>query len=403
MRVTRLPATPPLEQAVANHERARDSRLRVALITETYPPEINGVANTLQRYEQGLLEAGHRVQIVRPCQHKDDRARPEGARAEHLVTGIPLPMYRNMRFGFASRSQLARLWRVHRPHALYIATEGPLGQAALGAARLLGIPAASGYHTQFDRYSRAYHMGWLQAPLARYLRDFHNRCDVTLVPTESLRRELMTRGFQRLQVESRGVDTQLFNPERRDSELRRAWGLAEGELAMIYVGRIAQEKNIDLLIRSYHHARAALPQLRLIIVGSGPGESRLRQLHPDVIFRGAQRGELLAAHYASADLFVFPSESETYGNVVAEALASGLPVVGYDYAAAAELVRDGESGFLAPYRDAEAFLATTIEAITARAQWQRMGQHGRGVAQTRAWPAIQREFIELLQSLATSG
>ncbi|MGF1546136.1 MAG: glycosyltransferase family 4 protein [Thiotrichales bacterium] len=375
--------------------------LRIALVSETYPPEINGVAHTLQRYEQALRQAGHRVQIVRPRQFAGERAGGDGVRDECLVTGIPLPMYRNLRFGITTQARLMRLWRDDRPHALYIATEGPLGRTALDAARRLDIPVASGFHTQFDRYAHAYRLGWLQAPLARYLRAFHNRCQLTLVPTHALRYELESRGFERLQVKSRGVDTELFTPARRDETLRAQWGLAPEAIAMLYVGRIAHEKNIELLLRSYRYARDIHHELRLIMVGEGPDAARLRRQHPDIVFCGAQRGTALAAHYASADLFVFASESETYGNVVAEAMASALPVVGYAYAAAAELIRDGECGFLAPYRDTRGFLAATHHALESRDRWQSIGQHARWIAQRRAWPAIQGEFVEMIQMLAS--
>ncbi len=377
--------------------------LRVSVVTETYPPEINGVANTVQQYVRGLGAAGHRVLLVRPSQGQADQPQRKGDCEEHLVTGVPLPMYRNLRFGLASRRELVRLWGRFRPQVTYISTEGPLGHAALLAARSLDIPVISGYHTQFDHYSRAYHLSVLQQPLTRYLRYFHNRCDATLVPTQALKESLQWRGFKRLHVHTRGVDTELFNPARRDPELRRRWGVEDGAFAILYVGRIANEKNIDLLFEAFAAVRARGFNARVILVGEGPAERRLRRQHPEAVFCGPQRGDALAAHYASADLFVFPSESETFGNVIPEAMASGLPIVGYDYAAAREWIGRSAHGVLAEFGDAEDFVSCVLEACERREQWTTWGLSARKAAEQHAWPAIHSDFIDILSAHATEG
>lgn len=275
--------------------------LSIALISETYPPEVNGVANTLGRLHAGLQQLGHRVQVVRPRQPGDDGRRSD---AELVLTrGWPLPGYPGLQWGMSSLHKLLRCWKRQRPDVLYIATEGPLGFSALRAARRLGIPAVSGFHTNFQQYSEHYGFGPLTRLVTGYLRWFHNRTQMTLVPSGSQRMELQRRGFERLNLLSRGVDSQLFHPSRRDPELRRRWGLGEQDIAVLHVGRLAAEKNLGLLGGTFRALCAAHPQLklRLVLVGDGPERKHLERDLPEALFCGVQRGETLAAHYASGD------------------------------------------------------------------------------------------------------
>ena len=304
--------------------------LHITLITETFPPEINGVANTLGRLCDGLRARGHQVELVRPRQVGDEQL---GSDDELLLCrGWPLPGYPGLQWGQSSMHKLLRRWKRHRPDVLYIATEGPLGLSALRAARRLGICVVSGFHTNFQQYTSQYGLGLLTRLLTHYLRWFHNRSTLTLVPSISQRLELERRHFERLALLSRGVDSQLFHPAKRLQSLREQWGLAENDIAVLHVGRLAPEKNTGLLKRSFDALKAAYPQrtIKLIVVGDGPQRVVLEKELPEAIFCGSQRGEALASHYASGDLFLFPSLTETFGNVVLEALASGLGVVSYD-------------------------------------------------------------------------
>lgn len=314
--------------------------MRYAIVTETYPPEINGVALTVRSLEHGLLDRGHDVRVIRPRQQRD-RAQDH---REHLMPSLPLPRYPGLRFGLPVAARLESLWRTQRPDAIYVATEGPLGWAALRAARRLGIATASGFHTRFDAYMRDYGVAFLQGAALRWMRHFHGLADATLVPTEELREFLSANGFAHIVRLARAVDTELFRPERREAALRTEWGLSERDMAVIHLGRIAPEKNLDLAIRCFRAIRARHPSARFVWVGDGPERARIARENPDFVFCGAQRGEALARHFASADLFLFPSLSETYGNVTLEALASGVPTVAYDYGAARERLRSGENG-----------------------------------------------------------
>jgi glycosyltransferase involved in cell wall biosynthesis len=371
--------------------------LHIALVSETFPPEVNGVANTLGRLCQGLRERGHRLQLVRPRQ-ADDTAPNDDQLL--LTRGWPLPGYAGLQWGQSSLHKLLRRWQRNRPDVLYIATEGPLGLSALRAARRLGIPVVSGFHTNFQQYSDHYGFGLLTRLLTGYLRWFHNRSRLTLVPSPSQRLELQRRGFERLELLARGVDGQLFHPARRSAALRAEWGLGEDEIAVLHVGRLAAEKNLQLLTRAFRQLQRDLPQqrLRLVLVGDGPLRTQLQAELPEALFCGVQRGEALAAHYASGDLFLFPSLSETFGNVVLEALASGLAVVAFDQAAAAQHIRHGHNGALATPGDEAAFIESARWLLEDPESLRRVRLNARQHAGKQGWPAIVERFESLLHA-----
>ena len=314
--------------------------MRYAIVTETYPPEVNGVALTVQDLESGLRARGHDVEVIRPRQPGDTQPLPH----ETLLRSSQIPRYPGMRFGHPSGLALRRLWRDRRPDAIYIATEGPLGYSALRAAWKLGIPLATGFHTRFDEYMRDYGVPFLQPVALRWMRHFHNRSDVTLVPTCELMDFLDAERFTGVVHLPRAVDTERFTPARRDAALRASWGAGPDTLVAIYLGRIAAEKNLPLAVRTFREIQKQRPDARFAWVGEGPELDGIRHDNPDFIYCGLRRGEDLARHFASADLFLFPSHSETFGNVTLEAMASGVPTVAYRYGAAREYLRDGIDG-----------------------------------------------------------
>ncbi len=331
--------------------------LRVAVVTETYPPEVNGVAATIARVVEGLRGRGHELQLVRPRQDRQDLGADAdaGGLVQVLMRGLPIPRYPQLKMGLPSKRALIRLWSAQRPDVVHIVTEGPLGWSALQAATHLKLPVVSDFRTNFHAYSRHYGVGWLRTPVMAYLRKFHNRTACTMVPTEALRRELADVGFQRLRVVARGVDTRLFDPRRRSETLRAGWGAGPGTMVALCVGRLAPEKNLGAVADAVEAMHAIDPQVRLVFVGDGPDRQSLMQRCPNAVFAGLRRGEDLAAHYASADVFLFPSMTETFGNVVPEAMASGLAVVAFDHAAAGQLITPGENGLLARLEDSQAF------------------------------------------------
>jgi glycosyltransferase involved in cell wall biosynthesis len=320
--------------------------LRLVLVTETFPPEVNGVARTLGRWVQAFQERGHTVSVIRPRQ-KGERRGPL------QVYGMPLPFYQQVRIGIASPVRMRRMLAALAPDLVHIATEGPLGWSALFASRSLGLPVASSFHTNFDHYASHYGLFGIEYLAFAALRWFHNRTRVTLVPSQATRQRLMTGGIRNVEIWSRGVDADLFNPSHRDRELRSSLGLDDDGILLLYVGRLAAEKNLGALMQAYNRLRSTAPpsvrdRLRLALVGDGPmAEPLAADSTPGLVLVGVRHGLELSRWYASADVFVFPSLSETFGNVVLEAQASGLPTVGFDCQGVNERVADG-NGFLVP-------------------------------------------------------
>jgi len=373
--------------------------MRIAIVTETWPPEINGVALTVQSLAQGLAALGHSIEVVRPRQDDDDAAAIAGL--DHLpMPGAALPRYPGLRFGLPAHRRLHRRWSQQRPDVLYIATEGPLGLTALGAARRLRIPVSTGFHTRFDDYARHYGLGFLTPIVYAYLRRFHNRADATLVPTVELATFLESNRFRNVRLLRRAVDTKLFHPQQRDEALRREWHLDGDDLAIIYIGRIAPEKNLDLAVTAFRAIQAQHPTARFVLVGDGPARKTLSAQHPDFVFAGVRRGGDLARHYASGDLFLFPSVTETFGNVTLEALASGVPVVAYDYGAAREHMRATDVGACVSLHDREAFVASAVTLANDAPRRRRLRESARAAVGGLDPASVAISFAELLGDLA---
>ncbi|HKN01940.1 MAG TPA: glycosyltransferase family 1 protein [Candidatus Binataceae bacterium] len=368
----------------------------ICVVTETYPPEVNGVALTLGHLVKGLLARGHAVSVVRPHQQGSDSLGRDCECSVTTVSGLPIPGYGGLQFGLPAGGLLRHCWTQRRPDVVYVATEGPLGWSAVRAGRRLAIPVFSGFHTNFHSYSKHYRLGCLQYLILRYLHRFHNRTIGTLVPSADLRDRLRALGFKNVSFVGRGVDSHLFDPKRRCHELRRHWGLSDKDLAVLYVGRIAYEKNLSLAIDAYRAMKQVAESAKFIIVGDGPLRMSLQNEHPDLIFCGAQIGEQLAKHYASADVFLFPSETETFGNVTLEAMASGLVVIAYDYAAATSHITHGETGVLVPYGDSKAFVNSSVRLILASRPLDEIRRRAREHAASINWARVVERFEALL-------
>lgn len=380
--------------------------MRIAYVTETFPPEINGVSLTAERTLRHLRDAGHAVQLVRPRQAGEPARRDAD---EWRCTGAPIPMYPELRFGWARPAALRALWRQAGapPDLVHVVTPGPLGWAALRAARDEGIPASADFRTNFHAYCTHYGLGWLEPPVLGYLRRLHAMADLSFVPTAELARQLADQGFERLEVLGRGVDARRFSPQRRDLALRRDWGAASTDRVLLHVGRLAPEKNADLALQTFERLSARQPGLHMVVVGDGPLRAQLQRAHPRARFVGMQTGLALARHYASADVFLFPSLTETFGNVTLEALASGLAVAAFDTGAAAQHVRDGVSGCLAPpcagLAAADAFLLAATRALQAAEPDGLLRLEARLAAMQADWDGVLRRFDQQLCRVAAAG
>lgn len=365
--------------------------MKIDIVTDTFAPDVNGVAMTLGRLTDGLKKRGHRVHVI----HTGETAGP----GETSSPSVPLPGYREVRVGLPEPFKLRARWMKKRPDAIYVATESPLGKSALKAANALKIPVATGFHTNFHQYMEQYRMGGLQPVAMAYLRRFHQRADCTLTPSRDVADKLVAEGFNNVHLLGRGVDTELYSPAKRCETLRAEWGATPGAPVAVIVGRVAAEKNFDVAMMAFEQMRQAVPDMRCVVVGDGPIREKLAEKHPWVHFAGVRLGEDLAKHYASADVLIFPSETETFGNVLLEAMASGLVTVSYDYAAAGLHVRCGENGLKATKSDAEAFVKKSVEALSMRPE-HHLRRAARETAERLGWDQVVNEFEFRLESIA---
>jgi len=335
--------------------------MRIVLVTDAWLPQTNGVVRTLSRTVGELSSAGHEVRLVTP----------EGRRT------VPLPTYPEIRLSLLPGRSVHRELDQHQPDAVHIATEGPLGYAARRWCLRRGRPFTTSYHTRFPEYVRAR----FPIPLSlgyRLVRGFHSRAVHTLVATPSLARSLESRGFRNLAIWSRGVDTELFRPrEKSFLDLPRpVW---------IYFGRVAVEKSVEDFLR------LDLPGTKLV-VGDGPAAARLRARHPSVVFAGYRYGEDLARHIAAADVFVFPSRTDTFGLVLLEAMACGVPVAAYPVTGPVDVVADGTTGVLGTDLRKAALAALELDPAACR-------EH----ALRYSWAAATSQFVEALALARAAG
>ncbi|MGE4545323.1 MAG: glycosyltransferase family 4 protein [Pedobacter sp.] len=372
--------------------------LRITLVTETYMPQINGVSRTLGRLVEHCLRQGDQVQLMVP--EYEEECEAISGLIRHSWRGWQLPFYREIQLPMVAPRHLRRELRNFSPDVVHIATEGPLGWSALRACRQLGLPVVSSYHTNFPQYLSAYKLGRLEPVAWRYLRWFHNATRATLCPTSTTRDLLVQRGFEHVKVWGRGVDTRLFDPARRNLAVRRELGIGDHEVVAVYAGRLAAEKNLPLLMDAWQNRPADGPD-RLLLIGDGPLRASLQAAAIEgVVFAGYRRGEDLAQSYAAGDLFVFPSLTDTFGNVMLEAMASGLPVIGFDVAGPRDIVRHGETGLIIQERTIGA-LARAMAHLTIMAQQRQcMGQAARMYAKTQCWDHILEQVREQYQVVA---
>jgi glycosyltransferase involved in cell wall biosynthesis len=376
--------------------------LKITLVTETFPPEINGVALTLEKLHNFLNISGHRPSVIRPRRFSETR-KPE------LVQGFPIPMYPKLRFGIGSPLRLYQTIKSKMPDIIHLATEGPLGLACLGIAKSLRIPVVSSFHTNFDLYANDYKMGFLSSGISHYLRWFHNQTEATFAPSNACMERLQALGYKNTKIWTRGVDTSLFNPIQKDLNFKSKIGLSETDILLLYVGRLAPEKNIGSLLETFKKARSTLSRqgknLFLALVGTGPlvEQSDLEKTN-GIILPGELRGNHLAQWYASADIFVFPSTSETFGNVILEAQASGLPVLCLNSQATQERIRNQHDGILAS--NIEEFEKQIIDLCADKSKRFFLGKNATQTAKSQKWDDIfnrlYKEYCEVIESTKTN-
>jgi glycosyltransferase involved in cell wall biosynthesis len=377
--------------------------LRIAVVTETWPPEVNGVALTLSKLVNQLSQRQHTIQLIRPRQDKHDTGSEHAGWSEILLRGLPIPRYPQLKLGFPSKKSLIKAWSIRRPDLVHIATEGPLGWSALQAARVLRLPVTSDFRTNFHSYSKHYGVGWLSKPIVAYLKKFHNRTLCTMVPTQALKAQLQAVGFDNLRVVARGVDTHLFHPGQRSQALREQWQADAQTVVLLSVGRLAAEKNLDLIVNTYQALQRAGRRVKVVFAGDGPYKAKLQADCPEAIFTGMCTHAELAVIYATADLFLFPSLTETFGNVTLEALASGTPVLAFDCAAATEVIEDGQNGWLVQDEDAQRYVLKALDITQEPNTLTEAKLHTHASIRPWDWQEIVNQVEFIFRNALTAG
>jgi len=356
---------------------------------------------TLNRLSRQLDNRGIAHLVVHPKPRATYQWGLSGNWQSLHVPGFPIPGYPEAQVGAPSRKRLREKWMEWKPDVVHVATEGILGHTAAQAARDLNIPLVTSFHTNFHEYSRHYHLGWMENWVIRYLRNFHEKAVVNLVPDQDLIEELQKHGFENCRYFGRGVDTALFPPDKRSQEWRNKWKADQDTPVFLHVSRVAAEKNIPLVLDSFraYTRHFGADSARMVVVGDGPERSRLEKSYPEVLFEGMRFEEELAACYASSDCFAFASETETFGNVILEAMASGLPILAYDYAAPRQFLKDGVSARLVEKGNAEQFTKAFTGLKNDRSKWRDYGRAARQCSETLSWEEVVDQYLKVLSEI----
>jgi phosphatidylinositol alpha 1,6-mannosyltransferase len=357
--------------------------MRIAIISESFPPDLNGVAHSVVRVAEHLVARGHQPLVVAP-EPASGTARVAGPFPYPVVRvpSVPLPGYPTFRLGLPSR-RISDAVVGHATELVHLASPFFLGARGSAVAQHLNLPTVAVYQTDIPAYAAAYRMrGVGEAAAWRWLRGIHNAADRTLAPSTASATALHEHGIERVWLWGRGVDTSRFQPRYRSVGVRRALA-PTGEILVGYVGRLATEKRVDLL-----RGVSELPGVRLIVIGGGPAEPVLRKAMPRAVFLGARQGTQLARLYASMDIFVHSGPFETFGQTVQEAMASGLPVVAPAAGGPMDLVRDGQTGYLVTPGSGSALTEAVARLAADPLLRTEFGSRGRELVQGRSWGAL---------------
>jgi phosphatidylinositol alpha 1,6-mannosyltransferase len=361
--------------------------MRIALFSEVYRPMVSGVSLVLQRLVAALEQRGHVVRVYAP-----EYPLEPGALDEGNIFRVPsrrLFLYPDVRWGFPDWAAIRDDFAAFRPDVVHVATEFAMGATGIRLAREFEVPVVASAHTDYERYASRYHLEWLVPAGWRYLRWFYGHATRVLCPSRPYERHLHLRGVRHTAIWSRGVDRAQFGPHQRDDAVRSAFGLAPGQPMVLYVGRLAAEKNLDLLLEAWQQLGPGEDGARLVLVGAGPLEAELRSATPPgVIVAGVRTGAALAACYASADLFVFPSSTETFGNVLLEAMASGIPSIAVRAGGVLDFAEDNVNAWLVEPDRADALAEGMALLLSDAARRHRLASGGVATAASRDWHTI---------------
>lgn len=361
--------------------------VRVAIITESFLPTVNGVTNSVLRVLEHLRAEGHQAMVI-AAEH------PDGVPERYLgfpirtVPSVALPWYRDLRFATVSSATIEHLLIEFAPDVVHLAAPVTLGSKGMAVTARLGIPTVAIYQTDIANYIGQYYFPSAEALMWRHLRRLHNLATLTLAPSSYSRDQLLEQGVARVAVWGRGVDGVRFNPRRRDEALHRSWA-PQGERVIGYMGRLAAEKSVANLA-----VLSDIPNTRLVIVGDGPEREQLEQVLPGAVFTGMKSGEDLPRHLASFDLFVHTGELETFGQTIQEAAASGLAIVAPAQGGPLDLVDNSRTGWLYAPGDLAGLRSRVLDLIGDDAKRAAFARAARAGVARRSWTAVCAQLVE---------
>jgi glycosyltransferase involved in cell wall biosynthesis len=376
--------------------------MRIAIFSEVYWPMVSGVGVTLDRLTRALSGRGHDLRVYTATY---PLPAGEGDRPEvHRSPSIPLFLYPDVQWAFPKQREVAADLALFRPDVVHVATEFALGLAGVKAARQLGVPIIASAHTDYQKYARRYGVGFMLGMGWMYLRWFYGHAGKVLVPSRIYERALNARGVPHTGLWTRGVDPAEFHPQFRSEAYRARFGVGPNDLLVTYIGRLAREKDLERLFAAWERLRTERGNARLVLVGQGPLEKVLRERPiPGVHLAGLLTGRELSEAYASADLFVFPSTTETFGNSLLEAMASGLPSLSVRAGGVMEFAEHDVNAWLAAPGDTGALTAALGRLLADAPLRARLVQGALATAESRRWDRIYDQLIEDYRQAAGAG
>ena len=377
-----------------------DRALRVALFSEVYWPMVSGVGVTLLRLTDALHARGHQVRVYSATYPLP----PEGDRPEvHRSPSVPLFLYPDVQWAFPRLRDVVDDLARFQPDVVHVATEFSLGIAGVKAARQLGIPIIASAHTDYDQYAARYGVTWALRAGWHYLRWFYGQAHRVLCPSRIYEQHLHSRGVLHTGVWSRGVDPSEFHPRFRSESYRTRFGVGPGDLLVTYIGRIAREKNLELLLRAWELVAPSRGAAQLVLVGRGPLEDEIRRRElPGVHVTGLLRGRELSEAYASADIFTFPSPTETFGNSLLEAMGSGLPSLVAAAGGVLEFSEHGDNAWLVEPNSVGAIAVGLGRLLADPALRRRLSDGALRTAAARRWDVVYDRLLEDYRAAAAA-
>ncbi|MEC3884749.1 glycosyltransferase family 1 protein [Halobacillus sp. HZG1] len=364
--------------------------MKVAIFTDTYVPQVNGVARTLKRWTGYLEQKRIPYRVYAP----DLKSKEEYADHIHRFNSVPFWLYPECRLALPNLMKIKRDLEAFQPHLIHIATPFNLGLAGLHLGKKMDIPLVGSYHTHFDQYLDYYKLSFLSPFVWKYMQWFHQSFKKTFVPSLHTKRELERQGLDNLGLWQRGVDHQLYSPIHKSEDVRKHFSI-DAPILLTYVGRLAPEKGLDTLMKVAKNLPHRMNEnIHWLIVGDGPLRNHLHSIAPEnMTFTGFQDGEMLARIYATSTLFVFPSATETFGNVVLESLSSGTPVVAANAGGVKEIVSHGNTGLLCIPNDVHSFTQGITQLLSDPERLDTMRKQARQEALGRSWDEIFEQLL----------